>query len=290
MAAIVGGLPLPDGTEEIEALADRVLESAKKTGFALMKANYAERDALELPGGKIRGLAREASGIASGLRDSIWTRFDSLRFHRRLLANVDQQLQARLPQIEDSDERFRTIWTALWHSQYLFDDLVFNTVSLFDYLGNTVWFAFHGKNHIKKKWNKAYEAARRPDLEKNLSKGLRIHGSATGQAVLSAHQTLVNALYGYRSDLIHNRIDGPDIYNSDFWRESWHPGFRLPLPQGYMRRLQRRCDGRSEPGPEDMPGGATDLVKRAGEITLEILEKLRDDVGWSEEEPLVILG
>ena len=282
---------MADSSAGIGALANQVLESAKKTGFALMKANYVERDARELPGGKIRGLAREASEIASDLRDSIWTRFDSLRFHHGLLSNVNQQLQGQLGQIKDGDKRFKIIWAALWHSQYLFDDLVFNTVSLFDYVGNTVWFAFHGQNHIKKKWNKAYEAARRPSLETSLRGGLRIHGSATGQTILSAHQSLVNALYGYRSDLIHNRIDGPEVYSSDFWRDSWHPDFRIPLPEGYVRRIQgRRLGSDSEACSGDMMCGATDLVRSAGQVTLDLLEKLRDDVGWSEGEPLVILS
>jgi hypothetical protein len=64
------------------------MDSALKTGFALMKANYVERDAPELLGGRIQGLAPEARDIAVSLRESISARFESLRFHHLLMQRI----------------------------------------------------------------------------------------------------------------------------------------------------------------------------------------------------------
>ena len=85
-------------------------------------------------------------------------------------------------------------------------------------------------------------------------------------------------------------MDGQKIYSSDFWRESWHPDFRLPLPERYVQRIERRVVGASGAAPRDMVDGATDLVKQSGQITLQLLETLRADVDWSDGDPLVILG
>jgi len=231
----------------ITELAGAVFESSKETTFSLMRANYVERDAWEMPGGKIRGLAPEASDIAVALRDSIWARFDSLRFHDQLITQVLGGIAERVQSATDDDQRFNAVWTASWHAHYLLDDLVFNAASLFDYIGNAVWFGFHGQNHIKKKWKKTYQAAKSSAVEKKLPGGPKIYSSATGAVVLDAHADLVNDLYEYRSDLIHNRLDGPEVFRTEFWRDSLRPEFTLPLPEGFSRRLGKTV-GRSGGG------------------------------------------
>lgn len=287
----MGSDPSEIDRSAIDAIASRVFQSSKQTGFALMKANYVERNAREIPGGKIRGLTTEASTIASSLRDSIWARFDSLRFHYGLISNVERQFKTRLDRGADDKERFDIIWAALWHSQYLFDDAVFNVASLFDYLGNAVWFAFHGQNHIKKKWKRTYQAAKRPGLEAKMKGKTKIHGSRTGNAVLEAHRELVDKLYEYRSELIHNRMDGPQIYKTQFWQDTWHPDFRLPLPPNYVRLFHRKgSTERLEANSNSIVNGTAALVQSAGDQTLKLLAMLREDIGWTEGEPLTILG
>lgn len=271
----------------LRELAEKVLASARETGFALIKANYVERKAPEMPGGTIRGLEGEARDIACALRDSIWTRFDSLRFHYDLLARVRHQTG----EVKDAyrDSGFQSTWSAVWHSQYLFDDVIFNAASLFDYLGNAIWFGFHGKNQIKKKWNKAYEAAKGGRLEQGLPRGLRIHGSGTGQLVIASHESLVGALYDYRSDLIHNRMDGPDVFSHAFWEEQARSGLVLRLPRRYMRQLRRILADEENPTRVDMLAGIDRLIVRCGELALEILETLRTDIGYNAAEPITFL-
>ena len=206
-----------------------ILASTKELAFALMKANYVERDAWEMPDGKIRGLAPEARDISVALRDSVWARFDSLRFHHGLMGSVRNQHDHKVAEMAPGEDRARITWTASWHAHYLFDDVVFNAASLFDYLGNTIWFGFHGQNYTKKKWKSTYQAARRREVEENLPAGVRIFDSATGQQVLAAHAELVNDLYEYRSQLIHNRLEGPNVFSHEFWERNSQGIFSCPF-------------------------------------------------------------
>lgn len=281
---------MPDTSDDVYDLSSRVLESARSTGYALMRANYVDRAAPEMPDGRIQGVAPEGREISANLRDSIWARYDSLRFHRNLMSNIRENQR---PQVEGSGhdpKGFEAVWAASWHAQFLFDDLIFNAASLFEYLGNTVWFGFHGQNHIKKKWSKAYEAAKRTDLESRLPRGVRINGSLTGGVVLEAHRALVHDLYGYRSDLIHNHIDGPDIYSHQFWEESRRHGYRATLPRAYSKRLKRLVPD-LVPGENqvDMIVGASILIIRIGHVALDLLSALRSDLGWTEGESLMML-
>src|SRR5690606_829711 len=134
---------MSDSQAELHRLANSVMDEAHKTGYALMHANYVERRAPEMPNGKIRGLEANARDIAARLRDSIWSRFESLRFHHGLMISVREQQARRLSESSDHNARSNAILTASWRAHYLFDDLVFNAASLFDYLGNAVWFGFH---------------------------------------------------------------------------------------------------------------------------------------------------
>jgi hypothetical protein len=284
-------MPQADDQDSLEALSSQIVAAAKRTGFALMKANYVERDAPELPGGKIRGLAAEARDSAVSLRDSIWTRFDSLRFHHSLLLRLNDDKREKLNAQKPGSDDFDLLWASTWYTHYLFDDVVFNSISLFDYLGNAVWFAFHGQNHIKKKWNKAYSAAKGSDMEVRLKRGPRILGSKTGAVIRRAHESFVNALYEYRSDLIHNRIDGPNVFSHEFWEQTRQPGFRASLPKGYVHRLRVLLPNAKAGNPDvDVASGAEHLILRTGHVTLELLGALQEDIGWTEGEPLTILS
>jgi hypothetical protein len=268
-----------------------ILESTKELAFALMKANYVERDAWEMPDGKIRGLAPEARDISVALRDSVWARFDSLRFHHGLLESVRKQHDEKVVAMTPGEDRARITWTASWHAHYLFDDVVFNASSLFDYLGNTIWFGFHGQNYTKKKWKSTYQAARRKEIEENLPGGVRIFGSATGRQVLDAHAELVNDLYEYRSQLIHNRLEGPKVFSLEFWERNSRGNLKLPFPNLFARQLKKVIPEATDSAQDiDISVGTEHLIKRIGELTLALIDTLKLDLNWDRDEPLMILG
>jgi hypothetical protein len=253
-----------------------------------MKANYVERYAPEFLGGRVRGLEPEARELSVRLRDSISARFSSLEFHQRLLISISENERRALR--EQKADHTQTILSATWQTHFVFDDVVFNAASLCDYLGNAIWFGFHGANNVKKKWNNTYDAAKSPNFEAKFHRGSRIYGSNTGNLVRTAHESFVNDLYAYRSDLIHNKIDGPDLYSHRFWEQRVLPDSTLGLPRNFAKRLRRILPAKGDDSAVDIVAASGIVITRLGELTLEILQSLRDDLGWNPDEPLLMLG
>lgn len=280
----------------VQSLADltgEVLEAVHTTGYALMKANYVEQSAPFLPGGTVEGLRPQARDVAVEIRDSIRARFESLSFHHHLLARVHQGHAKALEGTPgSSEEEFRGLWRAAWQEQFLFDDLVFNAASLFDYLACAIWFGFHGRNHRKKKWNDVTSAAREPGREPDRKDGSSIHGSLTGRKALAADRDFVGDLSGYRADLIHHRVDagkassGYKVKGEDLAAE-----LSVSLPANYAKAVKALVPEveTTESDPELTDAGAH-LIARVGRVTLELLEALQDDLDWDEDESLVMLS
>lgn len=105
---------------------------ALKASWALMKAPQYEG----------RSSTKEERDIAMLLRDSIRFRHSAARFHRDQVQPLNEHHRAKLP---GPDIRLdpQVMFGATWQLQYLFDDVVFNIISGFDYVANAVWFGFH---------------------------------------------------------------------------------------------------------------------------------------------------
>lgn len=283
-----------DQAQALSELTAELLEAVQTTAYALMKANYIEKPAPELPGGTIKGLGPRARDAAVEIRDSIRARFESLSFHYHLLVRIheghSQALEDRAP--ASSEEDFPGLWQAAWQEQFLFDDLVFNAASLFDYLACAIWFGFHGRNHRKKKWNDVTSAAREPGREPDPKDGPSIHGSLTGRKALAADRDFVGDLAGYRADLIHHRVDAGTAssrYKHD--GEDLAADLSVSLPANYAKAVKALVPdmGTGESDPELTDAGAH-LIGRVGRVTLDLLEALQDDLGWDEDESLVMLS
>jgi hypothetical protein len=279
------------GLRPIQSFASLIDSEAYETGFAVMKANYVDRPAPYLPGGRIKGLEPPARDIAVLLRDSISARFNSLLVHHDLLARTRDNQRRTLETLSDMNSQTQFILKTTWQSHFFFDDIVFNAASLFDYIANAVWFGHHGLNHRKKKWNKAYDAAKSSAFEQRLPRGARIFGSAAGNLILEAHESLVDDLYGYRSELIHHNVDGPNIFSHTFWAEASRSDAELALPRLFLKRLSHVL---TSPGDEqaevNMVHGAERLIVRIGETVVPLLQALRDDLGYDKSTPLTMLS
>jgi hypothetical protein len=100
---------------------------------------------------------------------------------------------------------------------YLFDDLVFNSLSLFDYVGNIVGFAFYGEQRRKAKWDRIQRFAHDPDYERRSHTKPRVSPSPVGQAIREVHVSFVRALTDYRAALIHyEALLGPGEVTTQF--------------------------------------------------------------------------
>lgn len=80
------------------------------------------------------------------------------------------------------------------HQYYIFDDIIFNILSMFDYLASMIGYMFQGK-YLK--WNNLASSA--SDDANEIGK------SSFAQLIVKEHKRWVHALMGYRSDLIHRQ-------------------------------------------------------------------------------------
>jgi hypothetical protein len=131
------------------------------------------------------------------VRDSIIYRSNSLKWHAHQLSSLHSRLELQLHSsfLAEMD----TVQMLPAHQEglyYLFDDVVFGSISLLDYVANLIGLVFDGfAQRGKYKWNNAHKAA--------ASKSGELSGSETGKLIKDAHRNWVNGLQSYRGDLIH---------------------------------------------------------------------------------------
>ena len=80
------------------------------------------------------------------LRDSLMYRAESVLWHPHLVELVTRSADRRLREVHPDRAKEHLLLLRIGAEVfYVFDDLVFNALSLFDYVGNFVGFAFYGE-------------------------------------------------------------------------------------------------------------------------------------------------
>jgi len=129
------------------------------------------------------------------IRDSITLRLDSVLFHYKILDSIYSPGQ----KLVDRDFSPINYMTVSMHQKFLFDSIIFNSISVFDYLSCLITY-IREKN--KDNWRKTWTS-----LE-NFARGHKaFKQSSLGTKIIAVNRDWVNVLNDYRSELIH--------YNSD---------------------------------------------------------------------------
>jgi hypothetical protein len=151
---------------------------------------------------------RDLSRVAFTLRDAITYRFDSLLYHHALILESHESAQET---ISTSPEQGRDILPQVATSQrFLFDDIIFNSIGLFDYLGRSAGFMLRNARGPKLRWDKLYKWSKHPSAGA-ASAGNPIYGTRTASLVVEADEAWVRKLTALRSDIIHyesEKVDG----------------------------------------------------------------------------------
>jgi hypothetical protein len=138
------------------------------------------------------------------LRDSLAYRAEAVLWHPNLIRAVQSSARRRLRETrDDRTKQYLTLFQVGAEHFYAFDDLVFNALSLFDYVGNIVGFAYYGDRRRKAKWARIERFARDGDYERREHPHPRISPSNLGQCIREVHGTFVRALTDFRGALIH---------------------------------------------------------------------------------------
>lgn len=161
------------------------------------------------------------------LRDSLIYRSEAISWHVTLLSRMQEQALAKLHStFPDPNAPYDIMRATAREQQFVFDDLVFNCIALFDYVANMVGFAYYGDRRRKAKWDRIQKYARDEEVDRRDHVNVRIAGSAVGELIRDSQVALVSPLSDYRADLIHYET--------------------VPAGGGVATRLERNSSGTSD--------------------------------------------
>jgi hypothetical protein len=127
------------------------------------------------------------------LRDSVSLRLQSIIYHYDLLASIN---------ISGREYFYNSVASPVYgdsvslKQDFLFDSIIFNAMSFFDYLSCYMYFIVFGRK--KGDWR---------SIVKQAQKNVNFKESGLAKTINSLHSELVNKLDQYRGELIHNVDD-----------------------------------------------------------------------------------
>jgi hypothetical protein len=207
------------------------------------------------------------------VRDSIIYRGWAINWHFELLCNqrdsLNRELRGRIQEALYSPE-------PLIHARakqfFVFDDLIFNVISLFDYIGNLIGFIYLGGSKLRLKWNGAFNAA--SDASNPVSR------AAVAELIRRNHKDWLNNLQAVRSDLTHFKMNlGRATQNINFKASDIETAFHITLPPSLITQLPfLRFEGSDI--EVELVEGAAMLIRKAFQNGQEILSCLRHNEDW----------
>jgi hypothetical protein len=197
--------------------------------------------------GRPRDRRKAEATIAYSLRESVVYRAEALAWHASMLDLLNRAAPRRLAAVEQDDAaEYQLLIHIAYEHFYLFDDLAFNALSLFDYVGNTVGFTLYGDQRRKARWDRIEHFARDAAYETRAHTTPRISGTPLGRCISSVQAAFVGQLAEVRASLIHyEALFGPGTFTKSYGADTdsgiaysldfrVHPAFgkRLVVP-GY---------------------------------------------------------
>jgi hypothetical protein len=166
------------------------------TELVQMGLEFAKRNYLNI-GSDHSPALRETYRTVLRLRDSIQHRATSVMWHVAVLYDGREGVRRRFEQdnvasFEATDADPMPLIHYMRRQSFLFDDLLFNTVSLFDYIGHLIGVTrFAGKKHV---WSQVAAQCRKTPC--------RVP-ERLASVVVEANERWIRALDQFRDDLIH---------------------------------------------------------------------------------------
>lgn len=173
------------------------------------------------------------------LRDSLFYRLSAVLFHYQLLELIDAEGQGRT--LADVTVPF-FLENQVEKASYVFDDIVFNLMSLFDYTAGLLFYIYYF-DHVEDLetalravgWAEIRNQA--ANANRNISgiRANRLHNSEVGPAIMMADESVVEKLRIYRNDIIHNARDKPSGSAKIDWVEERASSMTITAPVKFSR-------------------------------------------------------
>lgn len=209
------------------------------------------------------------------IRDSILYRFGSIWFHMELLIKMEQGIEkyvsSKLPELDVHDKGLHTYSRQQLH---LFEDIIFHTISMFDYFANLIGFIYLGNNKGKIKWNGIANAA---NDKNNIFKDTKSAG-----LIRAYNKTLVDLLYSYRSTLIHHVSETANAtYTIRGTQKTLEGFFKVWCPDKFDKSLRKRLNWTIECQSDKVTlvEIAARLIQDSAAIVNELAQSIKEENG-----------
>ncbi len=216
------------------------------------------------------------------LRDSAMYRTKCIEFHLAWLFVMDQQLSevARASEFAVDDARSLHLMLAAQEQElFILDDLVSHNVSLLEYIGNLVGFAFHGEQRSALKWKGVLSFVANPEKERRETGHKLVADSQSGKLFAAHEARLMKRLGDYRAQLFHRGKDFASVQLAT--PLSSEPGEDTRLTVRAPRDLTKRLAGAEKyvlPQGQELPAWAAWISTETLAAVKEIVGALAADI------------
>jgi len=219
------------------------------------------------------GHSSSRDDTAFALRDSMLYRAQSVGYHIDLIktqfASLSDQGLKRLG-THPQDKTF--LFNGRQFLTFLSDDILFNAISMLDYLGNLVGFILAPPS-TKLKWNGVVKSC--------LDHSNALHNTDVANTIITLHREWIDKLHYVRSRIIHERMAlGNGKRTISFPSGS---GLALTLffemPPTVVKRLRFLQDLRQPDGTVDIVAGSECIGLRAIDAATSVMTALLHDLG-----------
>lgn len=132
-------------------------------------------------------------------KNALLYRFQSVYWHAAQLYFVQDVLDREIESLDNPHGEDDTVMKAFHSSSYLFDDVIFNIVSMYDYLAGLIGLVMNQDVDKWLKWNPLVKSFK--DTDFGFPK--------TKERVLETHRTWFDKLANYRAGVYHQKSDRP---------------------------------------------------------------------------------
>lgn len=183
-------------------------------------------------------------------RNALNYRMTSVQWHLSQLSTIENQIKAEISVLDAHTDEVDVALKYHQLSSFYFDDIVFNIISLFDYLAALLSLIFTNNKSKRFKWNPLIKSFNSTDYGFPLTKGL----------LLEKHKECINKLAAYRSGVYHETKDSSSIALGDT------PTILLPA------KAQKALPFYDKKETISLNNGAKILVESTFNILLEIVK------------------
>ena len=174
------------------------------------------------------------------VRDSVSYRIGAMGYHLACLDAADAAAQKYARSHVGRQNLIQDMRPFIMQQRYILDDILCGSMSLLDYMARLIACTMHASVNVRRcDWDRLYKWSKHGgDTGAGPSK---LKGSVVGQIIVSENEAWIQALYDYRSKVIHYEAIPPGAtltYTERIGEPAEFGKFGVEVPEKFVRRLK----------------------------------------------------